>query len=113
MTYEEYAKRCRELSKAATPGPWLDGFGPGSGTEESPDVYTPHAKYGKLAIACSVYWDRGDAALIAHNRTAADVWREAFLELRDICTSAYLDEAPEECFTRAYEKVCSSAEGGE
>ena len=46
-----------------------------------------------------------DEALVAHNRTAADVWREAFFDLAAMWRVGEKSLAEEIAFDRAYAKV--------
>ena len=119
MNLKEYAKRSRELSEAGADGPWRsceptqsDGtsrlfphihMGPGEcGTYDGQvTINTSSPPAGMETIDAN-------AALIAHNRTAADVWREAFLKLEIDLESTDLwgvRRLAEEAFARAHEKV--------
>lgn len=106
MKYKDYAERSRELSKMATPGPWHTRPRDGDQNARGGQVIESVPGTGNIGFAFDDTKGR-DAALIVHNRHAADVWREAFLELAAFyCASdRYGNEHAKEYFDRAYAKV--------
>lgn len=102
MNFKDYADKSRELSAAATPGPW--------GTSLDNDAFSDRNGDGQWVGETRTGFrddseDAANTALIAHNRTAADVWREAFLEL---VGGSYQGQA-EAAFDHAYDKVARPA----